>query len=103
MYSIGAVLVEGPNLSLRYATLDDAPALYELASAPAVTRFFSWGPYTSIEQPRAYIESLQAKREAGTLLDFVIVHRVHGPVHQHGALHRSGGAGEPARLVAAEA
>jgi len=80
VYSIGAVLVEGPNLSLRYATPDDAPALFELASDPAVTRFFSWGPYTSVEQPRAYIDSLAGKREAGTLLDFLIVHREHGPV-----------------------
>ena len=80
MYSIGAVVVEGPNLHLRYATVDDAPALFELARDPAVTRFFSWGPYTTLDQPRAYIEGLEAKREEGTLLDFLIVHRDHGPV-----------------------
>ncbi len=72
--------VEGPNLTLRYATADDAEALFELARDPAVTRFFSWGPYTDVEQPRAYIAELEGKREAGTLLDFLIVHETHGPV-----------------------
>jgi [ribosomal protein S5]-alanine N-acetyltransferase len=90
VYSIGAVtsaspasarlpheadplVVRGPRLSLRYATPADAPRLFELAADPAVTRFFSWGPYTTIEQPEAYINSLPARREAGDLLDFLIV------------------------------
>jgi [ribosomal protein S5]-alanine N-acetyltransferase len=72
--------VRGPTLTLRYATAEDAGALYELASDPLVTRWFSWGPYTDPEQPRAYIDGLAAKREAGTLLDFLIVHAEHGPV-----------------------
>ena len=82
MYSIGAVPsaaadpleVQGPHLTLRYATQDDAPALFELASDPAVTRYFSWGPYTSRDQPEAYIAGLPGKRERGELLDFLIVH-----------------------------
>ena len=98
MYSIGAVtsagslasarlphetdplVVSGPRLTLRYATQDDAPRLFELAADPAVTRFFSWGPYTSIEQPEAYIAGLAAKREAGELLDFLIVDPDDGPI-----------------------
>jgi ribosomal-protein-alanine N-acetyltransferase len=67
------LVVHGPRLSLRYATADDAPRLFELAADPAVTRFFSWGPYTTIEQPEAYISALAARREAGELLEFVIV------------------------------
>lgn len=67
--------VIGPRYMLRYATGDDARQLFELGADPAVTRFFSWGPYTSIEQPRAYIEDLRAKRESGQLLEFVIVER----------------------------
>ena len=74
------LVVSGPTLSLRYATEDDAPRLLELASDPAVTRFFSWGPYTSVDQPRAYIASLPAKRERGELLDFLIDHREEGPI-----------------------
>jgi ribosomal-protein-alanine N-acetyltransferase len=45
-----------------------------------VTRFFSWGPYDSIEQPLAYIDGLEGKRERGELLDFLIVHRDDGPI-----------------------
>lgn len=67
------LVVTGPRFSLRYATLEDAPRLFELASDPAVTRFFSWGPYTDIAQPEAYINGLAARREAGDLLDFLIV------------------------------
>ncbi|HWK25567.1 MAG TPA: GNAT family protein [Solirubrobacter sp.] len=67
------LVVRGPRLALRYATPADAPRLLELASDPLVTRFFSWGPYTSIEQPDAYIASLPARRAAGDLLEFVIV------------------------------
>jgi ribosomal-protein-alanine N-acetyltransferase len=86
VYSIGAVpesdplVVEGPTLTLRYATREDAPRLLELASDEEVTRYFSWGPYTSVEQPEAYIDGLAAKREAGELLDFLVVHRDDGPI-----------------------
>ena len=73
-------MVSGPALSLRYATPADAPRLMELASDPAVTRFFSWGPYTDISQPEAYIASLAGKRERGELLDFLIDHREDGPI-----------------------
>jgi ribosomal-protein-alanine N-acetyltransferase len=79
-YELDPLVVTGPRLSLRYATADDAPRLLELAADPAVTRFFSWGPYTSVEQPAAYIASLPARREAGDLLDFLIVHPEDGPI-----------------------
>jgi ribosomal-protein-alanine N-acetyltransferase len=74
------LVVTGPTLTLRYATAADAPRLLDLASDPAVTRFFSWGPYTAISQPEAYIASLPAKRERGELLDFLIDHREDGPI-----------------------
>jgi ribosomal-protein-alanine N-acetyltransferase len=45
-----------------------------------VTRWFSWGPYDELDQPEAYIEGLEAKREHGELLDFLIVHPDHGPI-----------------------
>jgi [ribosomal protein S5]-alanine N-acetyltransferase len=74
------LVVSGPTLRLRYATPDDAPRLLEIASDPAVTQYFSWGPYTDVSQPRAYIDSLPGKRERGELLDFVIDHREDGPI-----------------------
>ena len=79
-YERDPLVVSGPRLSLRYAMPDDAPRLFELAADPAVTRFFSWGPYTTIEQPEAYLAGLPARREAGDLLDFLIVDREDGPI-----------------------
>jgi ribosomal-protein-alanine N-acetyltransferase len=72
--------VTGETLTLRYAAPADAERLFELASDPEVTRWFSWGPYTNADQPREYIESLEGKREAGVLLDFVIDHREAGVI-----------------------
>jgi ribosomal-protein-alanine N-acetyltransferase len=74
------LVVRGPKLSLRYATPDDESRMLELGSDAAVTRFFSWGPYTGIEQPRAYIASLPDKRERGELLEFLIDHHEDGPI-----------------------
>jgi [ribosomal protein S5]-alanine N-acetyltransferase len=68
----GRVRLTGQTLSLRYAEPADADALFALASDPEVTRWFSWGPYTSVDEPRAYIERLAGERERGERLDFVI-------------------------------
>ncbi|MGN6188433.1 MAG: GNAT family N-acetyltransferase [Conexibacter sp.] len=65
---------------LRYATADDAPALFALGSDREVTRFFSWGPYVRLEEPVAYIVGLEDRRERGEQLDLLIVHREDGPI-----------------------
>jgi ribosomal-protein-alanine N-acetyltransferase len=78
--SIDGVEIVGSSLTLRYATPADAEALLELGSDAEVTRFFSWGPYRSIEEPAAYIEALAGERERGERLDFLIVDPVRGPV-----------------------
>jgi [ribosomal protein S5]-alanine N-acetyltransferase len=72
--------LRGPHLTLRLPGPDDAPALYALASDPAVTRWFSWGPYTSVEQPLAWIAEQESKREQGVQLDFVVHDRERGPI-----------------------
>jgi len=74
------VRLTGPALTLRYAEPADAPALFALASDPEVTRWFSWGPYASEDEPRAYIARLEGERERGERLDFAIEHREHGVV-----------------------
>jgi ribosomal-protein-alanine N-acetyltransferase len=79
--SIAGVLeVRGPTLTLRYPVAGDAPALLELGSDALTTRWFSWGPYTDVAQPLGYIEGLEAKRDAGVLLDFLVVHEQDGPL-----------------------
>ena len=80
MTEAAPLTVSGPTLTLRYATPDDAPRLLELGSDPAVTRFFSWGPYARVEEPAAYIASLPGKRERGEMLEFLIDHRELGPI-----------------------
>jgi [ribosomal protein S5]-alanine N-acetyltransferase len=77
--SSASIALHGPTLTLRLPEPDDAPALLELAGDPEVTRWFSWGPYTSLDQPQGYIDRLAGQRERGEQLDFLIVHRERGP------------------------
>jgi ribosomal-protein-alanine N-acetyltransferase len=73
------VEVRGPSLTLRYAGPDDAPAMFELARDPEVTRFFAWG-YERPQEAAEWIAGLPARRDAGELLDFLVVHRERGIV-----------------------
>jgi ribosomal-protein-alanine N-acetyltransferase len=82
------LVVTGPSVRLRYATLADAPRFYELARDPEVTRFFSWS-YERPEQAEEWIAGLPARRDAGELLDFVIEHRDHGLLGSTGLAERS--------------
>ena len=72
--------VRGPDLTLRYARPEDAARLYELASNAEVTRYFSWGPYTTERQAADYIANLARKRAEGERLEFVIDHRQAGVI-----------------------
>jgi len=78
--TIARMKVHGPTLTLRYAEPADAEALLALGGDPSVTRFFSWGPYLRIEEPRAYIGALAEQRERGRQLDLLVVHRDDGPI-----------------------
>jgi ribosomal-protein-alanine N-acetyltransferase len=72
--------VRGPELTLRYARAEDAPRLFELASDAEVTRFFSWGPYTTQSQAADYIANLARKRADGSRLELVIDHHEAGVI-----------------------
>jgi ribosomal-protein-alanine N-acetyltransferase len=74
------VVVTGPTLTLRYATPADVPALLALGSDAEVTRWFSWGPYVSADEPARYVSGLAGERERGERLDFLIVSSRHGPI-----------------------
>jgi ribosomal-protein-alanine N-acetyltransferase len=67
--------VSGPRLTLRYPAAGDAERLFELASDPLVTRWFSWGPYTEVAQAEAWIAAQAGKRAAGEIMDFVVEDR----------------------------
>lgn len=85
-----SLTVSGPTLHLRYATPRDAPALFALGRDPAVTRFFSWGPYEREDDARAWIDGLPDLREQGELLDFLVVRRADGePLGVTGISERS--------------
>jgi RimJ/RimL family protein N-acetyltransferase len=77
--SVADLTVRGPTLTLRYGSEADAQSLLAIGDE-AATQWFSWGPYTDVEQPRAYLGGLAAKREEGSLLDFVMDHAEHGIV-----------------------
>jgi ribosomal-protein-alanine N-acetyltransferase len=70
----------GPGLRVRIPRMDDAPGLFAAASDPEVTRWFSWGPYTSEDEARAYLARLPGERERGTQLDLVVEHLQEGPI-----------------------
>jgi [ribosomal protein S5]-alanine N-acetyltransferase len=74
------LVVSGPRLQLRYPVAADAPRLFELASDPLVTRWFSWGPYASVDQAEGWIAAQVHKRESGEIMDFLIVDPDDGPV-----------------------
>jgi ribosomal-protein-alanine N-acetyltransferase len=72
--------VTGPTLRVRIPLGDDAAGLYAQASDPEVTRWFSWGPYTSEIEARSYLARLPAQRERGEQLDLVVEHLEAGPI-----------------------
>ena len=67
-------------LRVRLPRLDDSRGLFEEASDPEVTRWFSWGPYSSEDEARRYLERLPRERELGIQLDLVIEHLQFGPI-----------------------
>jgi ribosomal-protein-alanine N-acetyltransferase len=70
----------GPTLRLRIPRLADAAGLFREASDPDVTRWFSWGPYESVQDARSYLERLPDERERGVQLDLLVEHREAGPI-----------------------
>lgn len=62
----------GPTLRVRIPRLDDAAALHRHGSDAEVTRWFSWGPYSTAREARAYLERLPDERARGVQLDLVV-------------------------------
>ncbi|WP_372788524.1 GNAT family N-acetyltransferase [Paraconexibacter sp.] len=72
--------LRGPTLTLRPPGEDDVADLYRLGSDPEVTRWFSWGPYRTADEPAAYVRRAAERLRAGVQLDLLMVHAEHGPV-----------------------
>ena len=70
----------GPTLRVRIPRAQDAQALFRAASDPQVTRWFSWGPYSSVDEARSYLERLAPQRARGEHLDLVVEHLAAGPI-----------------------
>lgn len=64
--------VAGPTLTLRLPGPEHVAGLFAIASDPEVTRWFSWGPYESEDEPRRWVDEAQARRESGDRLELVI-------------------------------
>lgn len=67
-----AIRIEGPDLTLRFATPADAPGLFAIGSDPETTRFMSWGPYTELGQAERFIAGMANQVESGTELGFLV-------------------------------
>jgi ribosomal-protein-alanine N-acetyltransferase len=65
--------LRGPRIGLRIPRADDAHRLYELASDPEVTRFFSWGPYEQEREAEDWLATLAPRRDAGIALELAVV------------------------------
>lgn len=70
----------GPTLRVRIPREEDAGALFAEASDPQVTRWFSWGPYSSEAEARAYLARLGPQRARGEHLDLVVERLDGGPI-----------------------
>ena len=80
-HELDPLVVRGPRLSLRYAVRRGRAAAVRARRRTRRSRASSPGARTrALEQPEAYIATLPARREAGDLLDFLIVDPAAGPI-----------------------
>lgn len=68
-------VITTPRLSIREFTLDDVNAYHDIFSNPEVTRYLSWGPYTSMDQTANFIQrvTVDQKRTPRKSYEFAIV------------------------------
>ena len=78
--AVDDLILTGPSLRVRIPREDDAGALFSEAADPEVTRWFSWGPYSSEAEARSYVARLAPQRARGEQLDLVVEHLDVGPI-----------------------
>src|SRR4029450_1448546 len=65
-----ADVLQGPRITLRAPTLDDAEPLFGIASDPEVPRYMSWRPHRNVGETRRVItDVLNVAGETTRLID----------------------------------
>jgi ribosomal-protein-alanine N-acetyltransferase len=67
------VMLCTPRLTLRWIDEDDAGALFDIFSQPAVMRYWSTPPWTAIAQSRAHIREVREAYANGSSMRFGVV------------------------------
>ena len=63
----------GERVFLRPLCADDAPAMFDYACDPLVTRFLPWEPAPDVESVRPFLEDQVGKRRRGAALGLAVV------------------------------
>lgn len=69
------VTVATPRLRLRPLSDADVPALFAIFSHPEVMRYWSWPPYTTLDQARTMVQNIQEGYRSGEFLQLGIERR----------------------------
>ncbi len=67
------LLLVGERVLLRPLRADDAPAMFDYARDPLVTRFLPWEPAPDVESVRPFLEDQVGKRRRGDALGLAVV------------------------------
>ena len=71
----GVPILETPRLRLRPYRADDASAMFALYSDPRVMRYWSFPPWTALDQARAYLDRALAGMDSGEIFPWAIAER----------------------------
>lgn len=75
MNSTAIPLLQGPRVRLRAQRADDVPALFGVYSDPVVMRYWSFAPFTQIEQAQELFEKNDRGGSAGEFVPWAIAQR----------------------------
>jgi [ribosomal protein S5]-alanine N-acetyltransferase len=71
----GVPILETPRLRLRPYRAEDVGAMFALYSDPRVMRYWSFPPWTELDQARAYLDRALAGMDSGEIFPWAIAER----------------------------
>jgi ribosomal-protein-alanine N-acetyltransferase len=71
-------ILETERIRLRRLSLDDAADVYEYAQDPEVSRYLTWEPSKSVDDSRAFLETVVEAYRQGKPADWGIEHKTDG-------------------------